>query len=272
MIDEQKVSLMTKLAIFEKNEKRRGLVISKYFRSDYVRFNVLKTLVAATFVYWLVVAAYVFMNFEDLLAQVNDIDYFSLVYKLLGWYVGFCFFYFVFASFVYEWRYYKARKSLAVYNGNLKDLIELEGGGPKKSHVVLDSQITDSDLTRGTDMKKSTTAGVNLASSNGVNNQEMATQPREKRSVSKLDMIRAKEEEAAAIKQQEIIANVNQRNARLAEQEQKKREQEEDRQRILARRTQIEQEQMRKLREERARQMGNNRENHNYQGNEGGKQ
>ena len=43
MVDEKKTILMTKLAIFEKHEKNKSLVVSKYYRSDYVRYNVLKT-------------------------------------------------------------------------------------------------------------------------------------------------------------------------------------------------------------------------------------
>ena len=44
MVDEKKTILMTKLAIFEKHEKNKSLVVSKYYRSDYVRYNVLKNM------------------------------------------------------------------------------------------------------------------------------------------------------------------------------------------------------------------------------------
>ena len=48
MVDEKKTILMTKLAIFEKHEKNKSLVVSKYYRSDYVRYNVLKKWVGLT--------------------------------------------------------------------------------------------------------------------------------------------------------------------------------------------------------------------------------
>lgn len=269
VIDEQKVSLMTKLAIFEKHEKRKGLVISKYYRSDYVRFNVLKTLVAATVVYWLVVAAYVFMNFEDLLAKVNDTDYFSLMYKLLGWYVGFCFIYFIFSTLVYEFRYYKARKKLTSYNSNLKDLIELEGGGKSKAdkgHIVEHSQI-DSNIPLA-DGELRTTQQRRKQEPEQKKLQSGANAQRPKSSVSKVDMVRRREEEANAVKQQEILANVQQRNARLAakqeEELQRRLEMEEERKRIQEKRRQIEKERMEQLRNERMQQTNSFvRENHN---------
>ena len=64
MIDEKKVALMTKLAIFEKHESSDSLVLSKYYKSDYVRYNMLKALIAGTVVYWAIIAAYVFMKFD----------------------------------------------------------------------------------------------------------------------------------------------------------------------------------------------------------------
>ena len=141
MVDENKVSLMTKLSIFEKREKGRGLVMSKYFKQDYVRFSALKTIVAATIVYWTIVGCYVFVYFEKLLSQVNDMDYFGIMYKMLGWYVIFCLVYYVLAYFVYSYRYEKARKGLTEYNSNLRDLIELTGGPMHHGKLVKNSEI-----------------------------------------------------------------------------------------------------------------------------------
>ena len=83
---------------YEKKEKNDVLEMSKFFERDYVRFNVLKTLVAATVVYWAVVGAYVFVSFEVILNSINNMDYFGVMYRILGWYVMFCFIYFIFAA------------------------------------------------------------------------------------------------------------------------------------------------------------------------------
>ena len=64
MVDNEKVRIMTRIAIFEKNEEHEGLVLSKYFREDYVKFNMLKTLVTSTICFWLFVAVSLLVDFE----------------------------------------------------------------------------------------------------------------------------------------------------------------------------------------------------------------
>ena len=44
LLNENKVKMMTKMAIYEKNEGRRMLKTAKYFKGDYVAFGILKTL------------------------------------------------------------------------------------------------------------------------------------------------------------------------------------------------------------------------------------
>ena len=141
VVDEKKVALMTRLSIYEKNEKNDGLQMSKFFERDYVRFSILKALVSATVVYWLIVGAYVFVSFETILAEINNMDYFGLMYKILGWYVFFCFIYFVFSYLVYTYRYNKKRKGLTRYNSDLRDLIELTGGPMHHAKLVKNSNI-----------------------------------------------------------------------------------------------------------------------------------
>lgn len=239
MIDEKKVALMTKLAIFEKHESNDSLVLAKYYKNDYVRFNMLKTLVAATVVYWSIVAAYVFMKFDHMLAEINKIDYFDLVYKLLLWYVMVLVVYFFFSTMVYSYRYYKARAGLTKYNANLKKLIEYEGGSVHKGKVIKTKVVeapTDEEMNIIHAEEKKT--GQMNNSSRG--------------SVSRMAMVRQNQQEADKIKQQQIIDNLNQRNARLAAQNEAKirqqQQREHDRQMIQERRRQLEQAQMEKIR------------------------
>ena len=44
LLNENKVKMMTKMAIYEKNEGRRMLRTARYFKGDYVAFGILKTL------------------------------------------------------------------------------------------------------------------------------------------------------------------------------------------------------------------------------------
>ena len=249
MLDENKIKLMTKLAIYEKHETDGELVMSRYYKHDYVRFNVLKTLVAATVVYWTIVGAYVFMEFDSLLAKINDIDYFDLMYKLLGWFVAFALIYFAFASVLYNYRYIKAKPGLIKYNSNLKDLIELEGGPMHRTKVVKDSSI-ETSVSQSVE-KPRTGAG---------------TTPK-RQTVNRTQIVQQRMQQQEKSREQQIIENVKMRNERIAAQNQAriKREQEveEERRRIQERRKELERAQLEKIRNQRMQQMA--RQNHTYQ-------
>lgn len=228
MVDEKKVKLMTRLAIYEKKEKNDGLVMSRFFERDYVRFNVLKTLVAATIVYWAVVGAYVFVSFEVILNSINNMDYFGVMYRILGWYVMFCFVYFVFAYLVYSYRYGKKRKGLTQYNSDLRDLIEISGGPMHHGKMIRNSNI---GVIRETDKNKKMSPD---RSRNVVNKTEMVN-----------NRLKREEEE----KNRQIIENARRleekrKNAR-ALQEQKKRQSEQNRLEIRQKRMALEEEQRR---------------------------
>ena len=245
MIDEKRVALMTRLAIYEKKEKNHDFLISKYFETDYVRYNVLKTWVASTVAYWLIVACYSFLHFDELLGKVNEIDYFDVMYKLLGGYVLFVFVYFVLATFVYHVRYVKAKSGLVEYNGNLRKLIELDEGG--KGQVKSDTQLE------------------NVAPVAPVRKEQ---ENKSRGSVNRMDMVNARLAQEQEAKKQEIIANVNRLNERRekerAAEEKRRRDIELEKERIRQRRQALERQQMERIRAEQSQTF--TREDHTYGG------
>ena len=48
MINEEKVILMTKLASYETDNGKKDILVVNYFRSDYIGFQLLKSVIAAT--------------------------------------------------------------------------------------------------------------------------------------------------------------------------------------------------------------------------------
>ena len=46
MLNNRKVRLMTKLAIYEKEDGKEDIRLGRYYRGDYVRYQLLKTIVA----------------------------------------------------------------------------------------------------------------------------------------------------------------------------------------------------------------------------------
>ncbi|MBQ9610546.1 MAG: hypothetical protein IJV15_14030 [Lachnospiraceae bacterium] len=233
MIDEKKVSLMTKISIFEKKEKNNGLVMSRYFKQDYVRYSALMTIVSATIVYWTIVGAYVFVRFENLLADIDDMDYFGIMYKVLGWYVVFCLVYYILASFVYSYRYEKARKGLTEYNSDLRDLIELTGGPMHHGKLIKNSEIkaVKTEVKDPSEEKKTKKNVVNKTEM--INKrQQMEDEERRKQIIEnskRLEAKRAEKKEQENKKMLEIEQakqQIRERRMALEEEQRKKRMQE----------------------------------------------
>jgi len=125
MLDEKKVKLMTKVAIYEKQEAHGGLRLGKYFKEDYVKYGCLKTIVVMTLCYWVIVAVYVMTNFDEILNKINELDYFQIVSAMMAGYVGILAIFMIYAFIVYNFKYMRVRKNILVYNKNLHRLLKL---------------------------------------------------------------------------------------------------------------------------------------------------
>ena len=119
MLNENKVKMMTKMAIFEKNNKRDLQLHIKYFKIDYVTLGILKSIIAATFAYVLLAAAYVLLKMEDVISNINNLDYAAIGSKVVLYYVIFIVVYAIISFFVYAIKYEKAKDDVNKYNTRL---------------------------------------------------------------------------------------------------------------------------------------------------------
>ncbi len=153
MVDNEKVRIMTRIAIYEKNNEHEGLALAKFFREDYIKYNLLKTLVTSTFCFWTFVAVSVLVDFEKYLSEFGSSNYFKVVSKLMRDYCIFLLIFEIVAFVAYSYRYFKAKPGLVEYNGNLRRLIEyydrLETTDTKKYKVSssIGGDIDDLDLS-----------------------------------------------------------------------------------------------------------------------------
>ncbi len=131
MVDEEKIKLMTQLAIYENGEGKKEIPISKYYKRDYVKYNMLKTVVMATVGYGLIALGVVMINAESLLNKINDIDYVLVVYVLLASYLGFILIYCIASKIIYSKRYDRVKPNIIIYNHNLKKLIKYYDKNPE---------------------------------------------------------------------------------------------------------------------------------------------
>ena len=122
MLSEERVILMTRLAAYESGPGKKNVAIGSYFRSDYIGYQLLKSVVSATLAFGIVLGIYIFYHFEDLMLDVYEMDLIALGQELLRYYLIVVAIYTVLSYIIYSYRYHKARKSLKNYHQNLRKL------------------------------------------------------------------------------------------------------------------------------------------------------
>ena len=125
MLNEKRVILMTKMASYETNDGRKNVAIGNYFRSDYIGWQVLKSIISATIAFVVVFGMYVFYNFETFMTDIYKMDLWEFARNILSYYLWTVGIYAVISYIVYTVRYNAAVKSLKVYHMNLRRLADM---------------------------------------------------------------------------------------------------------------------------------------------------
>lgn len=125
MLNEERIILMTKLASYEENEGRKNVAIGSYFRSDYIGWQVLKSIISATIAFVVVFAMYIFYDFELFMMDIYKMDLTEFAKRILFLYLGIIAAYAVISYIIYTVRYNRAKKSLKLYYMNLRRLANM---------------------------------------------------------------------------------------------------------------------------------------------------
>lgn len=125
MLNEKRIILMTKMASYEANEGKKNVAIGSYFRSDYIGWQVLKSIISATIAFVVVFAVYIFYDFEVFMMDIYKMDLLEFAKQVLTMYLWTIGIYAVISYVVYTIRYNRAVKSLRVYHMNLRRLAEM---------------------------------------------------------------------------------------------------------------------------------------------------
>lgn len=125
MLNEERIILMTKMASYEANEGRRNVAIGRYFRSDYIGWHVLKSIISATIAFVVVFGMYIFYDFEVFMMDIYKMDLIEFAKQVLRMYLWTIGVYAAISYVVYTVRYNRAIKSLKLYHMNLRRLSEM---------------------------------------------------------------------------------------------------------------------------------------------------
>ena len=90
MLNQEKVRIMTKLAIYEEGKGKEELKINKYFRFDYIRLQVVKGFVSCTLGFLLILGLTALYQMEYLILNITKLNfteigkYILLIYIMVG--------------------------------------------------------------------------------------------------------------------------------------------------------------------------------------------
>lgn len=115
MVNEEKVLRMTKMASYEEKEGKKDKAVAGYFKGDYIGKQMIVSFVVYTIAFAATVAAYLFLNFEEVMAGVYTMDLMAVGKQLLLAYLILLVIYLVVTYAVYLIRYTKARRRLALF-------------------------------------------------------------------------------------------------------------------------------------------------------------
>ncbi len=125
MLNEERVILMTKMASYEEHEGKKNIKIGRYFRSDYIALQILKSVFCSTIAFAFVFALFVFYDFELFMEEIYNMDLVGMAQSILMYYGITVVLYGIASYMVCAHRYSKAKKSLKLYYQNLKKLNSL---------------------------------------------------------------------------------------------------------------------------------------------------
>lgn len=122
MLNEEKIKLMTSIAIFEKAEGRNLSLVKRYFKSDYISRNLLRSFLGYTLCWILGLALAVVCRLEDILSIValEDVVFPFVDYGV--WYLLGLLVYLAVTFIVCSRRYSYAARGMKVYTARLKRL------------------------------------------------------------------------------------------------------------------------------------------------------
>lgn len=125
MVNEEKVKLMTKLAVFEKKHGSDEIKMGKYYRHDYLGLKLIGTIFSATIGFVLIYSIYLIMNSDAFIKSLTSLDLIGFLMSILLAYACFLAAFLVLTYLLYSYRFRKGRERLKQYNIELKQLIRL---------------------------------------------------------------------------------------------------------------------------------------------------
>ena len=147
MLNNEKIILMTKLALYEQGEGKKNIPAGKYYKSDYIGMRLLGSFVYINIAFIILCAIWIVQNSEPLLKKITTGKVFGIIFYLVVVYIITVVLYMIVSYVYYAYKYKKIRRSLKGYHSNLKRLQEIQD-------EEIDNMLTDTELNIQLDNEK----------------------------------------------------------------------------------------------------------------------
>lgn len=125
MLDERKVKLMTKLALYDQTQGKEDFKISEYYRKDYAGMHIIFSILWVTVGYVVAGALVLLAGMDALLEQMSTGLIMTLGGAVIIGYVAVLVFYIIVTSHVYNKKHQDARQRVKKYNHTLTKLLKI---------------------------------------------------------------------------------------------------------------------------------------------------
>lgn len=132
MLNEEKIKIMNKLAMYEQGEGKKYLPVSRYYRSDYIGLAMIKNFFLITIGYVLVLAGIAAYFGEYLVDNIHKMNLVALGIEAVVGYIVVLVLFSVLTYIQYSVKYYRAKKSVKTYYEDLTRLNKIYNREEKK--------------------------------------------------------------------------------------------------------------------------------------------
>ncbi len=122
MLNNKKIRTMTKLALYEQMDGKEDIRMGRYYKTDYVRLQVLKTVINSTVGYILILILIGMYKAEYIISNLVTFDFVRIGQYILGFYIMMMAVFVTGSILGYSLKYDKSRKDLSKYYKSLKKL------------------------------------------------------------------------------------------------------------------------------------------------------
>ena len=125
MVNEKRVKLMTRLALYEQTQGKEDFKINEYYRKDYVGMHLLLSFLFVTVGYALVVGLILLAGFQTILDDLSTGLIIAIGTTAVLGYIGVLVAYLIMAGIVFTTKHNRATRRIDAYNQNLGKLMRM---------------------------------------------------------------------------------------------------------------------------------------------------